>query len=173
MCIRRKRLPSKVLPTHSHFCHCCSTSCTPVLRLPGWGLQIPVIPSVHSRFLKPGAPCSGLRTRRGEHPIRERPGGIHCPGSFPACSHTPMGDAAPPAQSLAREAPKATGLLWLLHSKTSAQNVWFQGDYIQIPPFISHCVRYITVFKTKEISLQQGRKQNKTKQKITPKPSFP
>lgn len=146
---------------HSHFSHCSSTSHTPVPHLPGWRLQLPVITSMHPPFLKPGAPCSGLWNWHRWCPLHEQAGGIHCPGSFSAFSRTFTGKRC--ARSLASKAPKARGVFWLLRSETSIGNGCFQGDSIESLPFISHCVHHITVFKTKEISLQQGGNQLKKK----------
>lgn len=156
---------------HFYFSHCGSTSHTPVLRLPGWGLQLPVITSMHPHFLKPGAPCSGLWNGHGEHPLHEQPGGIHCPCSFSAFSHMLVGNTSPPTWSLASKAAKARGVLWLLAAKRQYEIDVFR--VIPLKSYLSFLTMYIILQYLKRKRFLSGKVENNYQKKKKTSHSLP
>lgn len=149
MCARRKKfLPPGI--THAlpllllqfYFTH--PRSHAPWMRITGLSHHQHALTVPYGR-----AHCRGLWNWHRDHPVKYQPGGSQEPGSDSAFSHMPW--VTHP------HLPKARGAFRLFPSQTSIWNGCFQGDSIEILPFISHPVHPITVFKTGGISLSPVR----------------
>lgn len=127
----------QALPMHSHFSYCSSTSHIPVPMLPGWGLQVSVITSMHSQFLKAGAHCRGLWNLHRDHPVQYQPGGSQEPGSDSLQSYA-MGNTSSPAQ-------RQRG--FLTPSQSNLNMKWmFSGWFHWNPTFhFSPCTSYYSI----------------------------